>query len=161
MTQPNAQHAEAVQEPKPLLLANALLGTHHLNDAQLLSAQLRDAEVRRAETILRTTNLSALVHGGPLELKAHGLHEDEILRLMTLMEFALRAIIQRHRDSHSSHEDTAPEGQGGQMTQNIYPHSVPLNSVVDPASYLALALEGYSAEVEIPNGSEDSDSTMA
>jgi len=36
------------------------------------------------------------------------------------------------------------------MTKKIYPNSVQLDSVVDPESYLALAMEGYSIPIDLP-----------
>ena len=37
------------------------------------------------------------------------------------------------------------------MTKKIHPNSIPLDSVVDPENYLALALEGYSIPVDVSN----------
>ncbi|MBP7617357.1 MAG: hypothetical protein KA743_02520 [Geothrix sp.] len=109
MTQPNAQHPWTEQEPDNLLLATVMRGTEHLSDAQLLSTLLREPDLRRAEAILCTANLNTLVHGGPLELTAHGLHEDEILRLMTHLEFTSRVIAQRRSNCLASLEDTVRE----------------------------------------------------
>jgi len=109
MIQPGTNPTEMEQEPDSLLLATVLWGTQHLTDAQLLSTLLQEPDPHRAEAILHTTNLNSLVHGGPLELKAHGLHEDEILRLMTHLEFTNRVIAQRRRNCLASLEDTVRE----------------------------------------------------
>ena len=109
MIQPDALHPETEQEPDSLLLATVLRGTQHLTDVQLLSTLLWDRDVNRAEAILRSVNLNALIHGGPVELKAHELREDEILRIMTHLELTSRVIAQRRRHRLASLDDTVRE----------------------------------------------------
>lgn len=106
MTQPNTQHPWTEQEPDNLLLATVLRGTEHLSDAQLLSSLLRQQDLHRAEETLRSGNLNTLIHAGPVELKALGFHEDEIIRLMVVLELTTRAIKQRRPLRLASLEDT-------------------------------------------------------
>jgi DNA repair protein RadC len=106
MIQPNAQHPWTEQEPDNLLLATVLRGTEHLSDAQLLSSLLRQQDRHRAEEALRAGNLNTLIHAGPLELKALGFHEDEITRLMVVLELTVRVIQQRRTNRLASLEDT-------------------------------------------------------
>jgi DNA repair protein RadC len=106
MIQPSAHHPETEQEPDNLLLATILRGTEHLSDAQLLSSLLQEQDLHRAEEALRAGNLNTLIHAGPLELKALGFHEDEITRLMVVLELTARVIQQRRTIRLASLEDT-------------------------------------------------------
>ena len=106
MTQTDAQHPWTEQEPDNLLLATVLSGTEHLSDAQLLSTLLRQQDLQRAEEALRSGNLNTLIHAGPVELKALGFHEDEITRLMVVLELTTRVIQQRRTIRLASLEDT-------------------------------------------------------
>jgi hypothetical protein len=45
------------------------------------------------------------------------------------------------------------------MTKNINPNSVQLDSVVDPESYLTLALEGYSMPADDSSSEADNHSS--
>ncbi len=109
MIQHDANQSETEQEQDSLLLATVLQGTQHLTDAQLLSTLLRDLDIIRAEAILRSGNLNALIHGGPMELMAHGLHEEEVLRIMTHLELTSRVIAQRRLHRLASLDDTVRE----------------------------------------------------
>lgn len=106
MTQPSAQHPWTEQEPDNLLLATVLRGTEHLSDAQLLSSLLQHQDLHRAQEALRSGNLNTLIHAGPVELKALGFHEEEIIRLMVVLELTSRVIQQRRPLRLASLEDT-------------------------------------------------------
>lgn len=93
-----------------LLVATILGGCDQLTDSQLLAALLREPDGERAESILRESgNLNTLVHGGPLELQALGLYEDEIVRLMIQLEFTSRVVAQHRCNRLASLEDTIKE----------------------------------------------------
>jgi DNA repair protein RadC len=106
MIQPSAQQPWTEQEPDNLLLATVLRGTEHLSDAQVLSTLLRQQDLRRAQEALRSGNLNTLIHAGPVELKALGFHEDEITRLLVILELTTRVIKQRRPLRLASLEDT-------------------------------------------------------
>lgn len=93
-----------------LLMATILGGCEHLTDAQILSALLREPDLTRAESILsQAGNLNILVHGGPLELQALGLSEDEIVRLMIQLECTSRVIAQHRLNRLATLGDTVKE----------------------------------------------------
>lgn len=101
---------ESQNERDNLLVATILGGCEQLTDPQILSALLREPDVARAESILKQSgNLNTLVHGGPLELQALGLFEDEIVRLMIQLEFTTRVIAQHRLNRLASLEDTVKE----------------------------------------------------
>lgn len=92
---PNIQSLTPTQDDS-LLLATLLSGASALTNTQLLAALLREPDQDRAQTILREVgDLNRLVHCGPLELKALGLDEQEIVRLMIQIELTSRVITQR------------------------------------------------------------------
>lgn len=99
--------SEPQNERDSLLVATILGGCEQLTDAQILSAILREPDGTRAESILKQSgSLNTLVHGGPLELQALGLYEDEIVRLMIQLEFTTRVIAQRRLNCLSTLQDT-------------------------------------------------------
>lgn len=105
------EHTNEPQDERDnLLIATILGGTEQLTDAQILAATLREPDSARAESILKQSgNLNTLVHGGPMELQALGLFEDEIIRLMIQLEFSSRVIAQRRLNRLASLEDTVKE----------------------------------------------------
>ena len=110
MQKPTEHSSEPQSERDNLLLATILGGCEQLTDSQILSAILREPDGIRAEIILKQSgNLSTLVHGGPLELQALGLHEEEIVRLMIQLEFTARVIAQRRLNCLSTLEATVRE----------------------------------------------------
>lgn len=106
MTQPNTQHPWIEQEPDNLLLATVLRGAEHLSDTQILSSLLQQQDLHRAQEALRSGNLNTLINAGPVELKALGFHEEEIIRLMVVLELTSRVIKQRRPLRLASLEDT-------------------------------------------------------
>ena len=62
--------------------------------------------MRKWSELLLPWGPRTVIHAGPLELKALGFHEDEITRLMVVLELTARVIQQRRTIRLASLEDT-------------------------------------------------------